>query len=108
MATIKLNTTETTNKDNTNVVEPIISVKNTSINNNQTFMFDKQNYMYMLIGLGVIALGFMLMVGGKNPNPAIFDDAEIFSFRRITLAPFLVLLGFVIEGYAIMKKPSTN
>ncbi len=69
------------------------------------FLFDKQNYILMGVGLAVIILGYMLMSGGKSTDPNVFNESEIYSFRRITLAPFLVLLGLAIEGYAIMKKP---
>jgi hypothetical protein len=62
----------------------------------------------MLTGLAVIILGFVLMSGGKSADPNVFREDEIYSFRRITLAPFLVILGLVIEGYAIMKKPKGN
>lgn len=58
------------------------------------FVFGKQNYMIMLIGLAVIVLGFALMIGKE----------DIFDFQKLTLAPILVLTGFVIEIYAIMKK----
>ena len=68
-------------------------------------LFDKENFKWMLIGLAVIVLGFLLMAGGKSPNPNVFDEKEIYSFRRITLAPFLIIAGFVIEIFAIMKKP---
>ena len=52
-----------------------------------------------------LIVGFLLMVGGKSPDPNIFNEKEIFSPRRITLAPILVLLGFAFEIWAIMKKP---
>ena len=67
------------------------------------FLFDKVNYKFLLIGLGVIALGFILMSGGGSDNPAVFNE-EIFSWRRIRLAPTTVLIGFGITIYAIMKK----
>jgi hypothetical protein len=60
--------------------------------------------MFMLIGLGVIVLGFALMAGGGTDNPAVFNEA-IFSWRRIRLAPTLVLIGFGIEVYAILLDP---
>lgn len=66
--------------------------------------FGKKNYRFLLIGVGLIALGFLLMVGGKSTDPNVFNE-EVFSFRRITLAPILVLAGFVVEIYAIMLKP---
>lgn len=68
------------------------------------FAFGKENYRLMLIGLGVLALGFILMVGGGTNDPYVFNDA-MFNFQRLTLAPLLLLAGYVIEIYAIMKKP---
>lgn len=72
---------------------------------NQTFLFDKTNYIWMLAGVALILLGFVLMAGGKNEDPNQFNYNEIYSVRRITIAPLLILLGFGIEIYAIMKKP---
>lgn len=71
-------------------------------------LFSKQNYMWMLIGLAVLALGFFLMAGGKSSNPKVFDDAEVYSTTRITIAPLLIIAGFIIEIFAIMKKPKTS
>jgi len=71
------------------------------------FAFGKENYRLMLIGFGIIILGFILMIGGKAESPDQFNP-EVFSFRRITLAPLLVLGGFIFEIYAIMKKPKDN
>lgn len=68
------------------------------------FAFGKENYRLLLIGLAVIVLGFLLMIGGGSDDPNEFSDA-IFNFRRLTLAPILVLAGYIIEIYAIMKKP---
>lgn len=70
-----------------------------------TFIFGKKNYRFMLIGLGVIALGFILMSGGGSDDPNVFNP-EIYSWRRIRLAPALVLLGFGIEVYAILLNPN--
>ncbi|ALC96772.1 DUF3098 domain-containing protein [Capnocytophaga sp. oral taxon 323] len=72
-----------------------------------TFIFEKKNYLIMAIGLIVIALGFITMSGGGSDNPAVFDPS-IFNFRRIHLAPALVLLGFAIEIYAILVNPKTD
>ncbi len=69
-----------------------------------TFVFGKKNYKFMFIGLAVIALGFILMAGGGSDDPNVFSP-EIFSWRRIRLAPMLVLLGFGIEMYAILLNP---
>jgi hypothetical protein len=71
----------------------------------QVFLFDRENYMWMIGGVALIFIGFALMSGGKSPNPHEFHYDEIYSFRRITLAPIVVLLGFVVEVFAIMKKP---
>lgn len=64
----------------------------------------KKNYQLMLIGFGIIVLGFILMIGGGSDDPQVFNEEELFSFRRITLAPILVLTGFAFEIYAIMKR----
>ena len=79
--------------------------------NKKEFIFSKKNYSLMLIGLGVILLGFILMIGGGSKDPDMFNP-DIFNFRRIRLAPALVLIGFGIEIAAILrsfkntKKPS--
>lgn len=68
------------------------------------FAFGKENYRLLLIGLAFIVLGFILMIGGGSKDPKVFNPA-IFDFQRITLAPVLVLIGYIIELFAIMKKP---
>ena len=68
------------------------------------FAFGKENYRLLIIGLIVIAVGFLLMIGGGSDDPNVFSE-DIFSFRRMTLAPILILAGYGIEIYAIMKKP---
>lgn len=68
------------------------------------FVFEKKNYIVMGIGLAVIALGFILMAGGGSDDPNVFNP-EIYNWRRIRLAPALVLLGFAIEVYAILLNP---
>lgn len=70
----------------------------------ENVLFTKDNYKWMLIGAVVLTLGFFLMAGGKSPDPNVFNDSAIYSFRRITLAPILIVGGFVIEIYAIIKK----
>ncbi|MFK5878475.1 MAG: DUF3098 domain-containing protein [Flavobacteriaceae bacterium] len=69
----------------------------------ESFLFEKRNYIIMVIGLAFIALGFILMSGGGSEDPNVFND-EIYNFRRIRLAPTLVLIGFAIEIYAILAK----
>lgn len=65
------------------------------------FIFQKKNYLFMFLGIACIALGFLLMAGGGSEDPAVFNE-DIYSFRRIRLAPTLVLLGLGIEIYAIL------
>ncbi len=67
------------------------------------FIFGKSNYKFLLIGLGLILLGFILMLGGGSESPDVFNEG-IFNFQRLTLAPILILAGFGIEIYAIMKR----
>jgi len=67
------------------------------------FLFEKVNYKILLIGIAVIVLGFILMSGGGSDNPKVFNE-DIFSFRRIHLAPTLVLIGFGITIFSIFKK----
>lgn len=68
------------------------------------FALGRENYKLMAIGFGVIILGFILMAGGRSDDPKVFSE-DIFSFRRTTLAPLIVLAGFIFEIYAIMKRP---
>ena len=71
--------------------------------NKQEFLFGANNYKILIIGLVVIAFGFILMSGGSNENPNVFNE-EVFNFRRIRLAPTVVLIGFGITIYSILKK----
>jgi hypothetical protein len=73
-----------------------------------TSLFDKQNLWLMLLGVGVIALGMLLMVGGRSADPNTFNYDEVYSTRRITIAPILIIIGLGIEIYAIFKKPKIN
>lgn len=70
----------------------------------QEFLFSKRNYIIMLIGIAVIALGFILMAGGGSDDPNVFNP-EIYGWRRIRLAPTLVIIGLGIEIYAIFANP---
>jgi hypothetical protein len=72
------------------------------------FAIPRENYKLILIGLGIIILGFILMVGGSSSDPNVFNEKELFSFRRISLSSILVISGFVFEVYAIMKKPKSG
>lgn len=75
------------------------------VNKKPGFAFGKDNYRWMLIGIVVIAIGYLLMIGGGSEDPNVFDPS-IFSPRRITVAPVVILLGFLIEIYAILKNPA--
>jgi hypothetical protein len=71
-------------------------------------LFDRNNYIWMGVGALMIALGFFLMVGGKSADPNQFNDSEIYSTTRITIAPLLIIAGFLVEVFAIMKKPASE
>ncbi|SHG51005.1 DUF3098 domain-containing protein [Flagellimonas flava] len=83
-------------KKNKNVAKP-----------KKEFIFEKKNYTFLFIGLAFIALGFILMSGGGSDDPNVFNP-DIYSFRRIRLAPTLVLIGLGIQIYAILLNPSKN
>ena len=81
-----------------------MSKKNKPDEKKVEFALGRENYILLIIGFAIIVFGFLLMIGGKAESPDQFNEA-IFSFRRITLAPIIVLFGFMFEIYAIMKKP---
>lgn len=74
-------------------------------NHKHEFLFEKVNYKFLLIGIAVIILGFLLMAGGAVDDPNVFNP-EIFNFRRIRLAPTVVLIGFGITIFSIFKNSS--
>ena len=74
------------------------------VSNDVEFAIGKENFKYIAIGVGILVIGFLLMAGGKTDDPSVFNP-EIFSFRRITLAPIVVVGGFAFIIWAIMKKP---
>jgi hypothetical protein len=73
--------------------------------NKVEFALGKENYIYLAIGFAIIIIGFILMAGGGTKDPNVFDGEKLFSFRRVVLAPVVVLFGFMFEIWAIMKKP---
>jgi hypothetical protein len=73
-------------------------------NEKGNFALGRENYKLLAIGFVIIVIGFLLMIGGKSDSPDKFNE-NIFSFRRVTLAPIVVLAGFIFEIWAIMKKP---
>jgi uncharacterized membrane protein len=72
------------------------------------FPLTRENYILLMIGFIIIAIGLLLMLGGGSEDQNVFNEKELFSFRRITLAPIVILFGFIFEIYAIMKKPRQN
>jgi len=77
--------------------------KTISSSSNPNFAFTRKNYQFMIIGLVIILVGFLLMIGGGSDDPNVFNE-EIFSTRRITVAPIVVFIGFAFEVFAIMYK----
>lgn len=84
-------------------IKPTAKEDTSGLTGKQDFAFTRENYKWVLIGLAFIVVGFLLMIGGASGDPDVFSD-RIFSFQRWTLAPMLVLAGYAIEIYAIMKK----
>jgi len=72
---------------------------------NSGFTLSKENYKFIIIGCVVVLLGFILMAGGGSEDPNVFEEEELFSFRRITLAPFLVMAGYGVVLFGILKRP---
>lgn len=70
--------------------------------------FHPENYKILLVGLAINVIGFLLMIGGGAEDPAHFDADELFSVRRITLAPILILIGYVIILYSIVRRPKSD
>jgi hypothetical protein len=75
---------------------------------NNMFAFGKENYRILLIGLVINIIGFVLMIGGGSEDPNKFDAAELFSPVRLTVSPILIVAGYVVMIYAIMKKPKSD
>lgn len=76
-------------------------------NKNNT-LFGKENFRWMIIGAVVIIIGLFLMAGGKSEDPTVFSENEVYGTMRITVAPILILVGLIIEIFAIMKKEKSN
>ena len=71
------------------------------------FAFDRQNYKWLLIGLAFLLVGYLLMIGGGSDDPDVFNYG-MFNFQRLTLSPILLIIGYLLGIYAIMKKPKNN
>ena len=76
------------------------------VKGDQRILFDKSNYIWMIAGVALVLLGFVLMAGGKSADPTKFNYDEIYSPMRITVAPIIIMIGFAVEVYAILKKPA--
>ncbi|MBK7870328.1 MAG: DUF3098 domain-containing protein [Saprospiraceae bacterium] len=98
-------TTTTQEKQKTNRPTPTASRTRQAANAPKAeLLFTRQNYMWMGIGVGLIALGLILMSGGQMPSPDVWEPERIYGFRRTVLAPIVILAGLVVEIYAIFKK----
>ena len=73
-------------------------------NNKSLAFFGKSNYIWMMVGAALIIIGMVVMSGGKSADPNVFNTNEVYSYRRITIAPILIIAGFIVEIYAIFKK----
>ncbi len=85
--------------------QPVLDLKEYS--KSAPFSFDKSNYILLLMGLAVNVLGFILMIGGGTDDPNKFDKNALFSDVRITIGPMLIVIGYVVIGYAIMRRPKS-
>ncbi len=85
-------------------VVPSAPVKKKADEKPVQFALTRENYVLMGIGIVLIFIGFVLMIGGASKDPNVFNE-DMFNFRRLTLSPILILAGFAVELYAIMKKP---
>ncbi len=114
---VVVTTTKPTTIPNTNTSRPTptTSTRTVSTRTRQTvstpkvkaeLIFGRQNYIWMGIGVGLITIGLFLMAGGRMPSPDVWEADRIYSFRRITLAPILIVAGLVVEIYAIFKRES--
>lgn len=81
-----------------------MSLKKSTDNKSDDFAFGRKNYRLFLIGLGLLIAGYLLMVGGGSDDPNVFNGDQLFSFRRITLSPLLIIGGFTTVAISIVKK----
>jgi hypothetical protein len=92
----------------TSTTAPAKSAKTVKTTGGMGVLFEKTNLKWMLIGVVVMALGFILMAGGKSPDPNVFDKTKVYSTTRITIAPIIILAGLVIEIIAIFRQPKNS
>jgi hypothetical protein len=99
------NATATGNQPDVSKTPKQATVSNRNRASDSFTLFHKENYVWMLAGLAIIALGMILMSGGKSNNPNVFDQKEVYSTTRITIAPLLIVIGLAVEVFAIFRKP---
>ncbi|MEE9439253.1 MAG: DUF3098 domain-containing protein [Saprospiraceae bacterium] len=99
-----INPTKSTVSKTTTAVKITNDVLSKDTSSESELLFGRANYMYILGGIGLMALGFLLMVGGKMPSPDVWDESIIYSTRRTLIAPILILAGLVVQIFAIFKK----
>ena len=93
------------NPSNSSKVSTNTSGANRAYTAHSLNLFHKENYLWMLAGIAIIALGMFLMSGGQSNDPNVFDQKEVYSKTRITIAPLLIIIGLGLEVFAIFKKP---
>lgn len=91
--------------DKKTVVEPKKVVTEPKRAETATNLFGRENYIWIIAGIAIIALGLILMAGGKSSDPNVFDPKEVYSTTRITIAPILILIGLGLGVFAIFRKP---
>ena len=97
-------TNEKTASNNINVVKTATTNRRAAVTVEKKVMpFGKENYKWIGFGVALIALGMILMLGGYNENPAVWDESKIYGFQRITLAPIVILSGLAVQVYAIFR-----
>jgi len=92
------------NKKST-VVQKEQVIKKERVIKHSPAMFSRENYMWMLAGAVLMTIGLFLMAGGKSEDPNVFNEKQVYSTTRITIAPILIILGLVVEVFAIFRKP---
>ncbi len=75
-----------------------------AVKEKEPMLFGKENFKWMLAGVGLIAIGLFFMMGGSMPSPDVWDESIIYSHRRITIGPFFILAGLILQFFAIFRK----
>ncbi|NCA84783.1 MAG: DUF3098 domain-containing protein [Clostridia bacterium] len=86
------------------VINPAAEPAGIPVQERRNFAFDRDNYKWLLIGLAFLLVGYLVMIGGGSDDPDVFND-NMFNFQRLTLSPILLIIGYLVAIYAIMKKP---